>query len=157
MALIHAVAYTTNNRSLTMNNINTALLAEVLRAQPPAQLRLVKPARLPVGSLADRIIDTAAAQVRGLYVRGKRAAASTELWTDACFDTYFAYHELSDAIPDDRLLSLANAIFDRAGIIRENLHSTTLRAQVDMQVAAVEAARNAQKFMTQQAAFELEA
>jgi hypothetical protein len=139
-----------------MNNTHTQLLAEVLRAQPPVNMRLVKPARLPVGSVADRIIDTAAAQVRTLYVHGKRAAASTEAWFDACFDTYFAYHELSDAIPDDRLLSLANAVFDRAGIMRENVHPTTLRAQVDMQITALEAARNAERFLAQQASFALE-
>lgn len=140
-----------------MNITSTALLADVLRAQPPIAMRLVKPARLPAGSLADRIIESAADQVRSLYVCGKRPAASTETWADACFDTYFAYHELTEAIPDDRLLSLANAVFERARLTSENLHPTTLRAQVDMQVAAVAAARNAQQFLAQQASFVLEA
>lgn len=141
-----------------MNSItNTALLAEVLRAHPPMTMRIVKPAQLPSGSLADRIIETAAAQVRSIYARGKRSATSTENWFDACADTFFAYHELTDAVADDRLLSLANAIFERAGFIRENLHPTTLRAQVDMQVAALEAARNAERFLAQQASFALEA
>lgn len=141
-----------------MNNItNTALLADVLRAQPPIAMRLVKPARLPSDSLADRIIETAAAQVRSIYARGKRSAAATENFFDACADTYRAFDELTDAIPDDRLLGLVNSVFERAGFIRENLHPTTLRAQVDMQVAAVAAARNAQRFLAQQAALELEA
>lgn len=135
--------------------MNQATLIEVLRPQPLETIALAKPAAVPAGSLADRVIEAGAATLRSIYLAGKRRTDSVENFWDACADTDRALHELVDALPDEHTRSLTCTLIERAGFTRSNLHPTTLRAQVEMQFVAVDVARNARNFLAQQQSFNL--
>lgn len=130
-----------------------ALMLEVLRPTPAKAIRSVKPVQPEPGSFVERIVNHAARKVRDAYLAGRRAvnydSDRPEYFFDACFDTWMTAAELSEAIPDDTELALAEAVFERAGW-SDRLRPTTLRAQVEMQVIATEAARKARVFMMRQ-------
>lgn len=135
--------------------MNHATLVEVLRPQPLTTERLPQPAVVAAGSVPDRILDAAAAALRAIYLAGKRKTNAVENYWDACADTDRAFHELAEAIPDEHTLGLAFAAFERAGFTRSNLYPTHLDIQVDMQLVAVDAARNARNFLAKQQSFAL--
>ncbi len=135
------------------NSLET--MKAVLQPRPAPRVRAVKPAAVADGSLQAQLIERAAQTVRNIYVDGQRRVkydeARPEVFFDACFETFQAALEVEDAAPDDLTASIAAAVFERAGW-SSTLRPTTLEAQVRMQVAAMDAARQARGFFAKQAA-----
>lgn len=134
--------------------MNNTKLLEVLKPSNPAPLRIVK-ALEPANEFQETLIKKAARQVRDIYVEGQVRMGydprEPERFFDACVDTWMAYSELSDALADEKELAVVNAVFEEAGFLRDRVFPTTLRAQVEMQITAVEFARKFKTlFATQQ-------
>lgn len=126
--------------------MNAQIRDEVLRPRYASEAPPVRtPAPLVVspGSEAQRVIERAAAAVRSIYNSGiaRVSSGGFEAYADACAETWSALHEVTSSVDfDDKTCDIANAVFKRAfgdGMFKP----TTLRAQVEMQMAAVEAAR----------------
>lgn len=132
-------------------------LADIL-PKPTANIELRSVKRIKFNDDAQRaIVEQAAHDVRTKYTRGVAAKSaearySGEAWHDACFDTVSTVFELDDCVADDTELSIAYAIFDKAGLLSTDLKPTSLRSQVEMQITAVEYARRCKSlFMKQEA------
>lgn len=139
--------------------MNPVTLREILQPRPvEKQPRIVQPAKVQPGSMHERIVADAAEKIRHIYIKGQRRVAyderNPEQFFDACFDTRMTVEEVEQCIEDERVARIALAIFHRAGIT-DNPRPTTLRAQVEMQIAVVEAARNVQWLFAQQQALEV--
>jgi hypothetical protein len=136
---------------MNTNTTTNQLLAEVLRPTPAATLRHVKPAVFKPNTPEAGFIEKAAARVRDVYLAGARAAAAQfgRFDPDACFDTWMTVAELDQAIADEKTAAIAKAVFQRAGF-DDRLQPTTLRAQVEMQLIAVETAQHARQLFGQQ-------
>lgn len=132
-------------------------LADIL-PKPTAHVELRSVKRIKFNDDAQRaIVEQAASDVRTKYTKGVAAKSaetrfSGESWHDACFDTVSTVFELDDCVADDTELSIAYAIFDKAGLLSTDLKPTSLRSQVEMQITAVEYARRCKSlFMKQEA------
>jgi hypothetical protein len=133
----------------------TALLAEVLQPrQSDFSMRCVHPADYAVGSPQDRLVSRAAAQVRRIYVAGKRNVRydehAPELFFDECADTHRTAQEVEQCAADDQEAAIALAVFERAGWFRGLLQPTTLASQVEIQLLAMNTARQARLLFAQQ-------
>ena len=126
----------------------SATLPTVIRAGEPFTVRNVKPLRPASGSVLERVVEQAARKVRDIYVAGRRFVSNDpdqpEFFQDLCFETWMVSGELERSVEDDTELAIAAAIFERAGW-HDTLRPTTLRAQVEMQIVAVETARRARR------------
>jgi hypothetical protein len=134
----------------------TQTLADVLKPRAAAaQPRCVPPVQVAHGSIQDDLINRAAAQVRSIYNRNQRRvsydACAPEFFFDACWDTLTVALEVEQAVSDDMTAAITGAIFSRAGWFGSLLRPTTLDGQVQMQTAAIDAARLARPFFAKQA------
>lgn len=142
-----------------MNNTATrqaiATIEEVLQPRPAgAPLRCVKPASYTPGSVQERLVSAAAQTVRNIYLDGIRnvpfdAERADVFWSE-CAETYCAALEVEQIAADDHEASIALSVFERAGFLSDRLRPTTLRAQVEMQIAALDAARQARWMFARQ-------
>ncbi len=133
----------------------TATVEEVLQPRPAgAPMRCVQPAQYTPGSPQERLVSAAARTVRDIYLDGIRnvpfdAAQPDAFWSE-CAETYCAALEVEQVAADDHEASIALSVFERAGFLSDRLRPTTLRAQVEMQIAALDAARQARWMFARQ-------
>lgn len=131
-------------------------LKEVLKPRPAVAVRNIKPADIKPGTLQAKLVEEAAAKVKGLYYAGKRKVGydpeRPEPFFDACVDTYTTIVDVEQTVPDERVASIALAVFEKA-FFGERLLPTTLKAQVEMQIEAVETARRLRLLFAEQQAF----
>jgi len=124
--------------------MNPQTLIEVLQPRARAtQIELVKAWEPPSGPESELVAE-AAAQVRAIYTRGtaRIESGTPECFADACADTWLALSEVTDGGNFDvKISSIALAVIERAFVGVPLLKPTTLRAQVEMQMKTVEAAR----------------
>ena len=132
-----------------------ATFEEVLQPRPAgAPMRCVKPASYTPGSVQERLVSAAARTVRDIYLDGIRnvpfdAAQPDAFWSE-CAETYCSALEVEQIAADDHEASIALSVFERAGFYSDRLRPTTLRAQVEMQIAALDAARQARWMFARQ-------
>lgn len=132
-----------------------ATLEQVLQPRPPVLgIRCVQPANYEPGSAQERFVSSAAQTVRSLYLDGARNLGydpeRPDIFWSECADTFCTVLEVEQAAADDHEASVALAVFERAGFFSDRLRPTTLRAQVEMQIAALDAARQARWLFAQQ-------
>lgn len=132
-----------------------ATLEEVLQPRPAGEpVRCVKAAEYERGTPQERLVASAAKTVRSIYVDGSRRMGydpeySDIFWSE-CAETMRTVLEVEQVASDDHEASVAMAVFERAGFFSDRLRPTTLRAQVEMQIAALDAARQARWLFAQQ-------
>jgi hypothetical protein len=134
-----------------------ASLAEVIRPRGPFVEGgpLVYPAEYEPGSLQAELVDKAASQLRDIYSAGTARIPYNDNdpgpFMAACASTYEAALEVTEVLPPAQG-SIALALFKRLWTDTFSVKPTTPRAQVEMQMAAIEAARRlAFMFSAQQA------
>lgn len=136
--------------------MNTELLTNVIKPRPAPAVRFVQSARFERESLQEQLVERAAKQVRQIYLQGIRRMKydekQPEPYFEACADTFITALEVERVMPDDTTAAIASAIFERAGWGQGNLRPTTLEAQVQMQMVAIEAAEQARQFFAKQTA-----
>jgi hypothetical protein len=137
------------------HNKTQATLEEVLQPRPfTGTLRCVQPAQYSPGSPQERLVSSAARTVRDIYLDGTRnlaydAERSEAFWSE-CAETMQAALEVEQVAADDHEAAIALSVFERAGFFSDRLRPTTLRAQVEMQIAALDAARQARWMFARQ-------
>lgn len=134
--------------------MNNEMMTQVLKPSLTKPLRTV-PALSPANDFQEKLLKKAGRKVRDIYAAGQVRMGyditRPERFADACVDTWMTYHELSEAIADDKELAVINAVFEAAGFNSSRVFPTTLRAQVEMQIAAVDFAKSYKTlFATQQ-------
>ena len=131
------------------------VLTHVLQPRPCVQPRFVKPAEIEPGSAVEAVIEKAAQRAKAVYAKGTFRVSNSqdypERFADACAETALALQEAVEVAADDLEAALIESIVVKAGWTREPMRPATLRAQAEMQIALIEAARHAKRlYMRQQ-------
>jgi hypothetical protein len=129
------------------NPRKTASLAEVLKPRTDTNRRTVERPALQVapGSPQAALLDKVAAKLRSIYNAGRLRISydekEPERFFDAAWGTLEAWLELEQVVEDPATLAFADAVWERAGLLGGWINPTTLRAQVEMQLAVLDAAK----------------
>jgi hypothetical protein len=130
-------------------------LAQVLRPRPSIGYRNVKPLK-PTTDYQASVLKKEAAKVRDIYRSGIERVFydrdRPEHFWDRRVDTWMTHAELDLCIHDDTELAITKAIFDEANLTSTDIEPTKLRTQVEMQIAAVDAAKRIKNLLATQAA-----
>lgn len=124
-----------------MNTITQ--LEEVLKPSTLPPVRFGCPVDLDSETPAAKLVEAAARQVRDIYLDGIRRVAFDEKRPEAffseCAETAIAAIEVENTAADEFEANIASTIFQRAGFYSQVLKPTTLRAQVEIQIAVIDA------------------
>lgn len=129
----------------------TATISQVLQPRFIEPIHHVSPLAIQGGTPQAAVVARAAAQVQALYADGVRSTSgkNREAFYDECADTCMTAFD-TQSVLDDATSAIVAAIFKAAGWFSGTLKPITLRAQVEIQMYVIEAARSIRLLLAKQ-------